>query len=226
VDELDRHRTLADRRCDAFDRPMTDVAGEEDTGMAALEEVRVSVEFPPGAAAAAGEDVRPGHEEAVFIAAQPAFRAARGGLAPDQNEQRVGPDLARYSCPAVSEQQALQLPVTHGAHDGGVGEDSDRRMLLESLYQVLRHLLRERRAADDERHRARVRRGVQRGLPRRVGSADDEDVAAPVEDQLAGRRAVVDPGADQLVDPVRIEPAVMGAGCSDDCPAVDDGAAR
>src|SRR4051794_8644379 len=46
VDEPDRDRAFTDRRGDAVERPMTDVAGGEYTGHAGLERERTALEGP------------------------------------------------------------------------------------------------------------------------------------------------------------------------------------
>ena len=81
--------------------------------------------------------------------------------------------------------------------------------------EVLRHLLLDRLAAHEQRHRPRVRRQVQRRLAGRVGSADDEDVVAAVVVHVARRGAVVDADAEEVVHALRIQPAVVEAGGAD-----------
>src|SRR3954447_19263055 len=74
VDERDRHRALADRRCHAFDGAGADVAGDEKTRLAGLEEEERTGERP-GRLLPVAEQVRSCNEESVFVAAQPSLHS-------------------------------------------------------------------------------------------------------------------------------------------------------
>ena len=64
---------------------------------------------------------------------------------------------------------------------------------------------------DDERDPPGVAGEVERGLPGRVGAADDEDVAARQGRRLRGGTAVEHAGAVQRLERRDPEPAVAGA---------------
>ena len=77
-----------------------------------------------------------------------------------------------------------------------------RRQLVD---QVPRHAPLEIRPADDEGHVSRVRREVQRRLPRRVTRSDDVDVEPVRPSGVAPCGAVRDALPNEPVEPVRLE---------------------
>jgi hypothetical protein len=77
----------------------------------------------------------------------------------------------------VDERDLLELDVSARAADPRIRANHDPRVALAAIHEIPRHVVRQRRTADEHRHRAGVLRGVERRLAGRVGAADDEHVA-------------------------------------------------
>src|SRR4051812_47981564 len=116
MDELHGHRALPDRRRHALDRSVADVAREEDPRLARFEWIRVALEWPRPLTLAV-ERLVPGEQEAVLVPAQPAPRTRRGGLAADQDEQRVRAQLLLLAGRTVVDDDLLEPPVPAHADD-------------------------------------------------------------------------------------------------------------
>ena len=86
---------------------------------------------------------------------------------------------------------------------------------LDGVDQVARHALGQVVAAVEERHLLGVAGEVDRRLAGRVRAADDDHVLVAARHALAARAAVVDAAAGQLLDPRRVQPAVVDAGRDD-----------
>jgi hypothetical protein len=127
-------------------------------------------------------------QEPVLVPPQPAFRTRRSRLAADQDKERVRAKLALVSCGDVQERDLLELPIPDDARDLGARVNPDSRVLPAAVDQVLRHGIGKRRAANNQRDRARVLGGVDCGLAGRVRAADNEDITAAVEEDALGAK--------------------------------------
>src|ERR1035441_3654565 len=88
VDERHRHRSLADRRGAAFDRPAAHIPGGEHSGPAGLQRQRLPVQWPGAARISGG--IAAGHQVPGGAGGQPDPRGAVGaGGAADADEQGI-----------------------------------------------------------------------------------------------------------------------------------------
>src|SRR6202165_2468037 len=151
VAERHSHRSLADRRCAAFDRPAAHVTRGEDTGQTGLQRQRLPGQRPAGARIRG--DIAAGHQVSGTVGDQPdPLRAVGVWSAADADEHRTRPQPRRFG-------------AVLGAHDDRseavVGLHPDRLRahphinIPESRHvvdEVLRHRSAEVVPADEQRH--------------------------------------------------------------------------
>src|SRR5262245_24141868 len=128
MDELDRHRPFPDRGCDALDRTVSHVPGEERSGLARFQEIRVALQLPPIPFAV--EDVAAGYKESVVVPKKPSLRAQGGRHPADEDEQRVGRKLVLLAACGVAQDNAFELAVAAHPSHARARTDLDPRMVL------------------------------------------------------------------------------------------------
>src|SRR5712692_7974419 len=95
MDERHGHRSLADGRCAALDRPVAHVTRGEDTGQIGLQRQRLPGQRPGGAWITG--DIVAGHQVPGTVGDQPDPRGAVGTWrAADADEQAIRPQLHRF----------------------------------------------------------------------------------------------------------------------------------
>src|SRR6478672_2840145 len=85
-------------------------------------------------------------------------------------------------------------------------------MLVDPLDEVVGHPSAKAWSADEDSDCLCVFGHVKGGLARRVAAADDDDVAAFQPNRFSGSGAVVDSGANVLLDSRSFKPSVVDAG--------------
>ena len=114
------------------------------------------------------------------------------------------PDAKRLVAPVARSRMSIASsdasPCTRDHLDAEECVDAETRRQL--VDQVARHALLERVASAEDRHAPRVIREEEGGLPGRVARPDDVDVEPVRVRCLAPCRAVRDPLADELVEPL------------------------
>src|SRR5918996_623772 len=125
MDERDRHRAFPDCGCDALDRAVPDVAGDEDAGFARLEEHRISLQRPPAATPAVLEEVRARHQKAALVPPQPSLDAGGERLAADQDEEGIRGKLT-FLLPGVVHDDPRLEPVA--PHDDNLAVTVEGRL--------------------------------------------------------------------------------------------------
>ena len=134
VQELDRDRTVADRRRDPLDRAVAHVARGEDAGQARLEQEGIAVEGPR-----AGGQVGPGEDEALLVALDRGRQPLGVRVRADHEEERVGGDGLVAAVAAGAENQLLEPGVAAAAHDLGAEPHGEVRRRLDLADEVVRH---------------------------------------------------------------------------------------
>src|SRR5438067_13153294 len=109
MEELDRHRALADRRGDPLDRVGTHVAGGEHTGRAGLEVVRVTVTVPAPRPFPVQDQVRAGEHEPSRITLDHSVEPLCPRFGTDEREEVAGADRLLSPIPAVAERELLEV---------------------------------------------------------------------------------------------------------------------
>ena len=142
------------------------------------------------------------------------------------NSQLAGTSSLGAGLP-VGERQRLEVPVAAAAdHLAAVAAPrcSGAGVILSTRYRDIESS--SVGAADHEHDPLGVAGEVEGRLAGRVGGADDVDVVALALARLAGRRAVVDAAAGELVEPGGVEPPVGHAGRDDERARLDLAAIR
>src|ERR687896_1656237 len=139
----------------------------------------------------------------------PSFRGFPGGAICYRLPPVASPGLHKSG--VVGHEHRLEPRSSPGGDHARAGADEDPRMRFDPLDEVVGHRLGERVAAHDDRHPLGELGQVERGLAGRVDAADDDHLAVAVERRLARRGAIEDAGADQALDPLRLEPPVVDA---------------
>ena len=152
--------------------------------------------------------VRAGNDESVVVAHHDAVEPVGARFGADEDEHPAAVELLAFTGLVVLQTDALQVSVPlHRVHDG-VGQLLDVVLGADLLDQVVRHRVFEGAPADDG-HRLGGAGQIHRGLPGRVGAADDIDlVVLTVRGDRRGR-AVVHAGTGQIRTPLRRQLAVF-----------------
>src|SRR5262245_26345686 len=110
------------------------------------------------------------------------------------------PDIvARYLARTVAPQDAFQMPASFERDDLGPRPDPDRRILLDPANEVSRHVRRETVCADEHVNLPTRASEKYRGLTRRVGTSDDDDLVIVAKLRLLHEGCgVVNAGAFEL----------------------------
>ncbi len=133
------------------------------------------------------------------------------GWAPISRKSAFASTAASVSRPGVAQHQVLEPAVAAAAHHLAAESGLDVVGRLDLTSEVLGHPGAERIGPHHERDGAGVAGEVQRGLPRRVGASDDEDVATRVCRCLGCRTPVEHARPDQRLQRRHVEPAIPGA---------------
>ena len=168
----DRDRGLADRGGDPLDGAMAGVADREHAGDARLVGQRRPLERPVRVVVA-GEHVGSGEHVSAGIEGDGVRQPVGVGPSADEDEDGDGRHPMRLVGPVVAQLQPLQPGVAATAHDLGLQHHLDVRGVRDRPAQVRRHVLRQRRTADDEPHVLRRSGQVEGRLSGGVPAADD-----------------------------------------------------
>ena len=204
VDHLDGDGALSDGRGHPLHRAMPDVAGGEHPGDARLERQRPSRssgKLPSGRS-------RPVRTNPPSSRSTSSGNQSVNGWAP-MSRKSASACLGRLGTGRDVGQHQLLEPAVAAAVDHLRAEPHvDVRGGLDLAHQVLGHARADRLPANDERHLPGIVGQVERGLPGRVGTADDECVTADEKRRLRVGAAVEHTGTDQGLERGNAEPAV------------------
>ncbi len=148
------------------------------------------------------------------------------GWAPIRRKSACRLDRGFCLRPDVAQHQVLEPSVAATAHHLAAEPRLDIVGRLDLAHEVLRHPGAERIGPHHQRDGAGVPSEMQRGLPRRVGASDDEDIATRECRCLRCRTAVEHAGPDQCFERRHVEPAIAGAHRQDHRGAVAPGRCR
>jgi hypothetical protein len=203
VDLLDRDRALSDGRGHTLDRPVSHVAGREDSRHAGCEMEGTAPERPP----AIVREVLAGQHESAPVSLDLMREPIGVRAGSDQHEEPVCRDRLVGRGAVLAQHEMLKTPVTAAVDDRRSRANLDVGDRLQLLHQVVRHPRLQRLSAHDQRDAAGVARQVQSGLSRRVRASDD--VGLSVSQRVARCRPAVEHAR-----------AVEGFECRDSQPAV------
>src|SRR5262245_55203970 len=86
MDERNGDRSFSHRRCHAFDVAASHIAGSEHAGKRGLEQIRSSLEWPPGGCQILLCKVRSGLDEVLLVERETAVQPTRICLGPGHQE--------------------------------------------------------------------------------------------------------------------------------------------
>src|SRR5262249_50191647 len=155
------------------------------------------------------EDVAAGYKESVVIPKKPSLRAQGGRHPADEDEQRVGRKLVLLAACGVAQDNAFELAVAAHPSHARARTDLDPRMVLAAFDRVPGRGFARRPRASAPREGPRARGGGEAVWPGQIRPADDERVPAGVEEPAARRRAVIHARADQVVNALGVELAIL-----------------
>ena len=161
---------------------------------------------------------RPGQDETLVVegdgAPQPA--GSRHGSDEDEEDVRVQPPtLSGAVAPDDHRLQLTGFPdeLLHLA----AGQDLDRRIPLDLVHEVARHVLTQIVRTNEEADPGGVLCQEHGGLSGRVAAADDDDRAGRAQKAASmNGGGVVDAGSLELLQPADVEPAVPRSGREND----------
>ena len=209
MDELDRHRALADRRGDALDRAGAHVARGEHARAAGLEQERL----PPRASSAATAPGPAPSGQSPWRRSRSPAAASRSAASAPMKLNSAGVLIVRASpVLLLTSSTSLRWPSPCMPPDFGVEQHLDVGRLLDAVGQVARHVLVQVVAADHEVDFAGLPGEEDGGLSGGVAAADDDHVRTPAHLRLDRRRGVVDAAALEPLAAFDVQQAVVGAG--------------
>src|SRR5262252_1297876 len=109
MQELDRHRSLADGGRNPLDGVGTHVASREHAGDAGLEVVGIAVERPAPWSLPVAQQVRSGEDEASRVTRDHAFEPFGARLGADEDEEVAGPNRLLRTGLVVAEGEPLEV---------------------------------------------------------------------------------------------------------------------
>jgi len=143
------------------------------------------------------------------------------GRGADEYEQPARCDILGATGVPVGESESLEVAVALARHHLGSVPHRDVRRGCDPLQEVQRHRVQERRTPYHQHHMPGESRQGECDLARRVGGAYDIDIIALTLACFADVRAVVDPAAGQLLEPLRLQPSVRHASRHDERARLD-----
>jgi two-component system NarL family sensor kinase len=190
---------------DALGRIRAHVAGREDAWTGRLEEARLAVSERPAEVPLAARGAAATEQVARRVDREHPGRRLGAGVGADHHEDGHARNLLDAAVAAVAKADGLHRGrAVHGC-DLGLGHDLDPRRALDAIDEVLRHRRLQRLAAHHHADAARPRREVDRRLPCRVPTPDDDHVRVTRALRIGGHRGVIHPRPAEALDAFRLQ---------------------
>ena len=171
----------------------------------------------PAAAAAASGQLGPGKDEPPRIACDGLAEPLRPRLGADEDEQGVHRDAPPRPGGGVLQHQRFEIAASGAVGDLHAVADVDVRGRTDLADEVVGHAVGQRSLTHQDGHPAGPFGQVQCGLPGGVAATGDKYVPPAHGRRLAGRGAVKDAPALQVLQGWDAQSAVGGAGRDDHC---------
>ena len=195
---------------------MQDVPDGEDSRDARLQQHGRSCGREPSGLLPVMAEIVPRKDASPSVAFDALREPCGPRLCSDEDEDRRRGDGLRSACLDVPQGQPLQAGPTVAVDHLNLVADADVRGDFQSLDQIIRHALRERRAPDEERHVLRRLGKVHRGLSDGVPTADHEDVFALHRRSFGHGCAEEDPCAAERIEVRDADAAIAHADGEDE----------
>src|SRR5262245_61580096 len=184
---------------------MANVADDEDTRHAGLEEERIAIQSPAPWQLTIFDEIGAGEDETQLIAINDSREPVSARQRADEDEERVGRHTLDLAGIRAEHGDLFEACFAMYFVDAGVSPDRYVGNLLDLVDQILRHGAGQRIAAHQHNDFFRVLREVDCGLSGGVGATNNIEGLAFTGERVGGSAAVVNACPLQAVDAGDVE---------------------